>query len=387
VLFPSIPSTPVAGAELLPDSQRPKSLGLPRRPTGPSLWEFVTSDDVYTAALEERPYRVRGLVGFGANLLLAHADGRRGRRALEALDFYVHADLFMNPTAELADIVLPVASPFETEALALGFDVNPEARSLVQLRRPLVRLRGEARSDTRIIFDLATHLGLGEHFWNGEIDAAYRHQLGPSGVSLEALRADPAGVRVPLTVRYRKFAETANGVPRGFNTPTRKIELFSETLAEHGYSPLPTAPEPHAPPGGAAMSPYPLTLTCAKSTWYCESQHRALPSLRRRSRDPLVEMHPQAARDRGIVDGAWVRIHTAHGSVRARAKLSESLAPDVVCGQHGWWQACAELGAPGYDAFSEEGANLNLLIRHEPSDPVGGCVAHRSCACDVAPVA
>jgi anaerobic selenocysteine-containing dehydrogenase len=387
VLFPSVASNPVMGAELQPDSQRAKALGLPRRPLGPSRWEIVTSDDFYTSLLHGRPYRARGLVGFGSNLLLAAADARRGREALSALEFYVHADLFMSPTAEMADIVLPVASPFETEALALGFEVSPEARSLVQLRQPLVRPRGEARSDTRIIFDLATRLGLGEHFWNGDIDAAHRHQLEPSGVSLESLRADPAGLRVPLTVRYRKFAEATNGVARGFKTPTRKIELFSETLAEHGYPPLPTAPEPHAPSGSTAISPYPLTLTCAKSTWYCESQHRSLPSLRRRSPDPLVEMHPQAARDRGIADGAWVRIQTANGSVRARAKLNESLAPDVVCGQHGWWQACAEIGAPGYDPFSEEGANLNLLIRHEPSDPVGGCVAHRSCACDVAPVA
>ena len=45
----------------------------------------------------------------GANMLLAHADGRHGRKALQALDFYAHLDLFMNPTAELADVVLPVA--------------------------------------------------------------------------------------------------------------------------------------------------------------------------------------------------------------------------------------------------------------------------------------
>jgi anaerobic selenocysteine-containing dehydrogenase len=51
-----------------------------------------------------------------------------GREALASLDFYVHADLFMNPTAELADIVLPVATPFETEALEVGFEVSEEAQ-------------------------------------------------------------------------------------------------------------------------------------------------------------------------------------------------------------------------------------------------------------------
>ncbi len=116
---------------------------------------FVTTDEVYRAIEEGYPYPVRGLVGFGANLLLSHSDSLRGRRALAALDFYVHADLFMNPTAELADVVLPVATPFEREALKIGFDVSAEAQSLVQLRQPVVEPRGESRADTEIVFDLA----------------------------------------------------------------------------------------------------------------------------------------------------------------------------------------------------------------------------------------
>ena len=53
---------------------------------------------------------------------------------------------------------------------------------------------------------------------------------GRTGVALEALRANPSGVRVPLQTRYRKFAEQKDGAPQGFATPTRKIELYSETL-------------------------------------------------------------------------------------------------------------------------------------------------------------
>ncbi|MGN6362002.1 MAG: molybdopterin-dependent oxidoreductase, partial [Thermomicrobiales bacterium] len=207
VLFPAVPSATVTGGELLPAEQRARTLGRAERPLGPARWEFITADELYRAILDERPYPVRGLVGFGANLLLAHADSLRGRAALAALDFYVHADLFLSPTAALADVVLPVATPFEREGLKIGFDISVEAQSLVQLRRPVVAPRGEARGDTEIIFDLACRLGLGDHFWGGDVVAAYRHQLGPSGVSLDALRARPAGVRVPLQPRYRKFAE------------------------------------------------------------------------------------------------------------------------------------------------------------------------------------
>ena len=388
VRFSAVPSADVQGGELLPPGQHLRSLGFAERPLGPSRWGFTTSEELYRGILEKQPYGVHGFVGFGANLLLSHADSQRGREALQALDFYVHADLFMNPTAELADVVLPVASAFEREALKVGFDISQEAQSLVQLRQRVVDPQGEARSDTEIVFDLAGRLGLGAHFWDGDIQAGYRYRLGPSGVSLETLRENPGGVRVPQQARYRKFAELNEGMARGFNTPTRKVELYSETLLEHGYPPLPTYEEPligpHTRP--ELLERFPLILTCTKNTLFCESQHRALPSLRRRAMHPEVELHPTAAAERGIRAGDWVYIETPDGRVRARARLNDTLKPDVVCGQHGWWQACEELGAPGYDPFSSEGANFNLIIGSKAIDPISGSIPHRAYLCQISRV-
>jgi len=105
--------------------------------------------------------------------------------------------------------------------------------------------------------------------------------------------------------------------------------------------------------------------------------------LRRHALHPEVELHPAAAAVRGVEPGDWVRIETPLGSVRARARFNDTLAPNVVCGQHGWWQACAEIGAPGYDPFSSEGANLNLIIGDDAIDPVSGSVPHRSYLCEI----
>ncbi|MGH2722081.1 MAG: molybdopterin-containing oxidoreductase family protein [Actinomycetota bacterium] len=389
VLFSSVPSNPIDGAELLTPEQQAKALGVAQRPLGPARFEFVTGEDFYAAALEGRPYRARGLVNFGANLMMAHGDSARGRDALAALDFFVHADLFMSPTAEQADVVLPVASAFETAALKIGFEVSEEAESLVQLRTPLVPPRGEARSDLAIIFSLATRLGLGEHFWDGDIEAAFRHQLAPRGITLDQLRAEPAGVRVPLTTRHRKYAELVDGVPRGFRTPSRRIELYSEVLMDHGYAPLPRFEEPRTSPRSRPdlAQRFPLVLTCAKSLWFCETQHRNVASLRRRMPDPQVELHPDTARDRGIAAGGWVRLETPHGSVLARAKLNPSLDPQVVCAQHGWWQACSELDLPGYPPLGPGSANLNAVLRQQPSDPISGSSPLRSSVCNVGPTA
>ncbi len=281
--------------------------------------------------------------------------------------------------------MLPVSSPFEREALKIGFDVSTDAQSLVQLRHPVVPPVGESRGDTEIVFDLACRLGLGEHFWDGDIDAGYRHQLGPSGISLEELRAHPEGVRVPLETRYRAFADEQGGAFKGFATPTGKAEIYSERFLEYGYGPLPEYEEPlvslRSRPDLA--EDFPLVLTCTHNTHFCETQHRGIASLRKLSRDPEVELHPMAAAARGVEQGDWVRIETLQGSVRAKARFNERLDPRVVVGQHGWWQSCEELGEPGYDPFSADGANLNLIVNSAAVDPVSGTVPHRSYLCEI----
>jgi anaerobic selenocysteine-containing dehydrogenase len=375
VLFDAVPANPIDGREFL-SSGRPPALGADQRPLGLSRFGLVTGEDLYTAALDGR---ITSLVSFGGNPVMAHADSARGRDALRGLDFFVQADLFMTPTAELADIVLPVTTPFESEALRIGFEISQDAQSLVQLRRPLVAPRGESRSDLQIVFALATRLGLGAAFWDGDIEAAWRHQLAPSGITLEHLRAHPEGVRMPLVTRYRKYAET------GFATPSRKVELYSATLAAHGYPPLPAFEEPRISPRSRTdlADRYPLVLSCAKSLFFCETQHRQIPALRKSAPDPQVELHPSTAASRGINAGDWVSVDTPNGRIRARAKFNPSLDPQVVIAQHGWWQACDELGLPGYPPYGPDSANLNLVLRQTPSDPISGSSPMRASVCDI----
>lgn len=390
VLFTPVPTNPVAPAGLLDPAQQAKAIGLRERPLGLGRFGFITGEDFYTAALEARPYRPRGLVSFGANLLMAHGDSARGRDALQALDFHVHLDLFTSPTAEQADIVLPVTGAFEAEGLMVGFEISQEAQSLVQLRPPLVPPVGESRSDIEVIFDLATRLGLGEHFFDGNVDAGWEHQLEPSGVTLQQLRDDRAGVRLPLDTRYRKYAATgAGGVPEGFATPTGLIELYVEGFLDVGEPPVPTFVEPGLSPRSRPdlAQEFPLVLTCAKALQFCETQHRQVASLRRHVPDPEVELHPDTAAVRDIAEGDWVEIRTPKGTVRARAKLNDSLDPNVVVGQHGWYEACEELDLSGYPPFGPGSANLNLVLSQTPSDPISGSSPLRAQLCDVTPLA
>src|ERR1700731_1625538 len=124
-------------------------------------------------------------------------------------------------------------------------------------------------------------------------------------------------------------------------------------------------------------------LTLAKTPIYCHSQHRNLSRLRRVIPDPVVEMNPATAAVHEIEQGEWVSISTPRGSIQARAHLNASLADGVIGGQHGWWQSCPDLGLPGYDPLSSDGANINLVIGDEVLDPVSGAAPHRAYPCQL----
>jgi len=242
----------------------------------------------------------------------------------------------------------------------------------VQFRPAVVPPRGEARPDIDVVFDLAVRLGLGNQFWDGDIAAALDHHLAPSGLSLEALRTNPRGIRVPLKTTYEKYRDG------GFATPSGKIEIFSTVMPAIGQPPLPQFRTPFA-----EAPDFPLTLTSAKTPLYCHSQHRNLAKLRRLEPDPVAELSPATAAARGVGEGDWLAIATPRGRVRARARFNATLADGIVAARHGWWQACPELDLPGYDAIDPDGANINLAIGVEAADPVSGAAPHRCYPCQI----
>src|SRR5262249_45547522 len=128
---------------------------------------------------------------------------------------------------------------------------------------------------------------------------------------------------------------------------------------------------------------FPLILTCAKPSLFCQSQHRALPSLRRRAPHPEIVLNPATAAARGIKNGDWVEVRTPAGGMRARARFSIELDPRVVVGEHGWWQGCDELGIAAADPFDANGTNFNLTVDPTVRDPVSGTPSHKSNPCEV----
>ena len=316
------------------------------------------------------PYPVKAFLIFGNNALVTYADPRGVREALLGLDLLVVADIYMTPTAELADIVLPAATWLEVDQVQ-GFPIVADLHILAQHKVVSV---GEARQDEEIMVELARKMGL--ETGTESLHEVLDHRLEPLGLTFEEL-AEQGHYSPPL--RYHKYEETGF-----FLTPSGKVELYSSMLEGLGYDPLPAWEEPPESPTStpAVAEEYPLVLTTgARSAQYFHSEGRQIPSLRKKHPDPLVEMHPETAARYGIPNGAWVWVETIRGRIRQRAKLSEGIDPRVINVEHGWW--FPEEEGPEHGVWD---SNANLLTEGGPPyDPAMGSYQLRALLCKVYP--
>lgn len=386
VLLPKIPVNPIDGREFLTPDVEQKRLGFKERPLGPAgITQSIQAYDVYKAILTGEPYPVKALIGFGGNIIMSNVPSTVTKEAISKLDFHVQSELFLSPTAELADIVLPAASFWESWHVRANIE-SFGTRVRIQLREAVVPPQHESWPDMKIIFELGKELGLGDKFWNGNIEAAFNYQFAPSNITVEQLRLNPSGISFDLPMEYQKYRKKDNaGKFFGFPTTSKRVEIYSQTFKDRGYNPLPDWKEPTFRQFAKTdiIKSYPLILIGAKVIEYCHSQHRAIPSLRKAVPYPFVEINPVKANELGIKDGEWVLLETPYGSITLQAKLTDVILYNVVCTQNGWWQGCHELNLPAYDPYSPEGANVNLLYGTDEIDPLSGSLPLKGYPCNV----
>jgi anaerobic selenocysteine-containing dehydrogenase len=323
------------------------------------------------AMSEGKPYPVKAFLIFGNNALTTYANSAAVYDALMKLDFIVCADLFMTPTAELADIVLPAAAWPELDQLA---GLPTIAANVVLAQQKAVQI-GECKSDEEIFVALARRMKLpvGTESVRDVLDA----QLKAGGIDMTFAQLSEKGF-VQLPFKYRKFEDG------GFKTPTKKIELYSTRLEQLGYAPLPYYEEPPESPVATpdVAKDYPLVLTTGgRIPFFFNSEHRQIEKLRKASRNPVAEIHPETAARFGIVKGDWMWIETRRGRMRQKAKITSGIDPRVINAQHGWW--FPEEAGPEYGVWK---SNANLLTDNQPPyDPAMGTYQLRALLCRVAP--
>jgi anaerobic selenocysteine-containing dehydrogenase len=361
----------------LPELMEGEPLGADHYPLFNEVWgrNFGEGQAMLLAdtILSGEPYPIKAMIVSASNPVITWPGGRKLERAMESLDFLAVMDLFMTPTAEKAHLFLPAATFLERVELC-DYYGTLQAVPYVAMRRRLFQV-GEAMADVDFWIELGKRMGYQESLPWSDATEALDYALEPSGFTLDELDRLPDGGMPFGSVRLGQYLKKG-----GFATPSRKIELASDTLRDLGHDAVPRHRQsPEAPGGSMASEPlpgekgsggepaFPLVLTTgARVLQYLHSEHRDIERLAKRGRHPLAELHPDTARRYSIEDDALVEIETQHGAVRMQASVIDGIMPGVVSLPHGW-----------------KDASVNDLTDDYQGDPITGYPILKSKACRV----
>jgi anaerobic selenocysteine-containing dehydrogenase len=356
VFMPFTPPSPLP-TKAMPVENR---VGYDRFP----LFGEVPFPAVKEALLKDKEDRPRAMIVHHSNPVLVQANEKRTKQALEKLDFLMVNDIFPTATAEVADLVLPITSDFES----YGYRAYSSTEGgFLALARPVAAPVGESRPVFDVEYELAEKMKLHHDYPFQDTLSWLKYMIQPSGVTFEQLDQEQVVYATP-PVQYHKYKE------KGFNTPSGKVEFYSKVFEEKGYSPLPDYSEPAGEPmglGRQSAKGFPLLGSSKRPAHYVHTKFRNIEALTRLYPEPLVWLHPQDASERSIEEGDRVDVSSPRGEITLKAKLTEDTQPGLIWVDFGW-------GNP-----TDGKANINVLVNDTHFDPVSGGTPHRLFACEV----
>lgn len=340
---------------------RPKQakdpVGAPRFP----LWNYLEGEmqamDMPRQILEGTPYPLRAVFALGLNARMFPNSGRMFK-ALESLDFFVDADLFLTDTAKYADIVLPACSSFERG------EFKPYSNGTAWYTSPVIQPLGQSKSDTDIITELARYMDLPDpQLKEGYASFVQKYILDDLGVTVEQLKA----AELPIPVAHPAPREDLAQLERGLNTPTGKFELKSAIIEQHPQWGLDALPTYREPLDGADPAAYPFTLTSgSRIPNAIHSRLHLVPANRSLRPVPTADMNREDCRELGVSEGERITISTPRGSITVNVHPTLSVPRGLVNLFHGYAEADA-----------------NSLMDEDHLDPYSGFPAYRSTRCAV----
>ncbi len=322
---------------------------------------------IFDSILTEEPSPIRTVIAPGTQPTVSTRSPKRVIEALKKLDFFVVVDVMSTAEMNYADVVVPVATPYETDH---PFECTD---NWIMARNKVIEPLGDYKSIYEFFLDLGVKMGYGVDFWDGSMTDCMNDQLEPLGMTIDELRSHPTGIEYPMKpMVYEKydqiFSTKSIRISKEPYLPQGKVAIYNTTFEEHGFNPLPEWREPPESPTATPelLEKYPLTFSdFHTSKAYNASWLRNVPLLREILPYPTLQIHPDTAEARGIKEGDWVIVESPHGFIKLKAEVIPGIRPDTVMALHGWWQGCDELGLPGYPLLNG-GANTNNMYSVEP---------------------
>lgn len=392
-----MPNYPVPiAAERLPDEQLKKRLGATEY-KGLHIWYAGHPTSIFDAVLTGKPYKPRVWIDRSGNKMAAVADSEKVLRAIDELDFIVHMYMYPTSFSAYADILLPTEEWLETnmivetcntlcarQAVAHVWETMDETLIWSKLARRCGELGHEACAKA---FD-AEYMGKDLAYWDS-VEELWDHFLSRVGLNFEKLKALTPYTYMPQeewkTYRVYLQPDPKTGKPAGFATPSKKCEVYLESMitlgrtgrpfskcelppASKDYEPLPYYLEPSESPRGKLAEEYPLVMTGGRVPYFHHNTLRNIPWLRELYPVPELWMNPDDAEKYGLADGDWAWIESKRGKTRGKVSVTEGIKPGTVYMERFWTPETLDTETHGWREM-----NVNLLTKADApfNDVVG----------------
>jgi thiosulfate reductase / polysulfide reductase chain A len=321
----------------------------------------VTTNGIRDATRTGKPYPVKGWFVHGTNLIQSMPDVRETVEAIRNLDLLVVCDVLPTEITQWADVLLPEDTYLERyDDLSLGSTKTP----YVGLRQPVVQSPHDTRPAWRIAKELGTELGVGDFFGFSSFEEYLATRLAGSGTTLEELKKK--GIHVPPR---RTPLYLADGEAFHFHTPSGKIELFSQQLADRGFDPLPVYRAPAAAPGGG------LRLLYGRSPLHTFGRTQNNPILADLEPGNCLWVSPATARELGLEPDAPVMVANDRGDKTGPLplKVTERMPDGAAYMVHGFGHT-----SRGLSRARGMGGSDSEVIASYAVDPIGGTTGMRT---------
>ncbi|MDF3001121.1 MAG: bisC [Bacillota bacterium] len=388
---------PIA-ADRLPQEQLKKRLG-GNEYKGLGIWYAGHPSSVLEAILTGKPYKPRVWIERSGNKLGAVANSQKWAEAIQELDFIVHMYMYPTSFSAYADILLPTEEWLETDMMIEICNKLFARQAATHLWETvdetviwsmIAKRCGEKGHEACAKAFDAEYMGKDLPYWD-KVDEIFDHFLNRVDLTWDKLKEITPYVFMP-TEEWKSYyvyqqENPRTGKPEGFHTPSKKCEIYLESMitlgrtgrpfspcdlppASKDYDPLPYYLEPHESPldGGALSAEYPLVMTGGRIPFYHHNTLRNIPWLREIYPVPELWIHPQDAAVYGLSEGDWAWVESKRGKIRALASVTEGIKPGTVYMERFWNPETLNTETHGWKEM-----NVNMLTKEDApfNDVVG----------------
>ena len=350
----SVPSYPLPK---YPKSDKPMA-------DNPGGERYPFADEAVTTGLRDatisgKPYPIKGWFVYSTNIMNALPNEAETLKAIQALDLLVVIDTMPSEIAGYADVVLPESVFLERhDELQVGWG----RRGWMSLRQPVVAPPAEQKPMWWIAKELAGKLGIPECMPFKDMKEYLAHRVEKGGFSFARLESEGVimGEKQPITVE--------EGLELKFETPSGKVEFWSEQLAKKGFDPVPKYTRRAEPPSGY------FHLVTGRAPVHTFSRTQSNPLLTGLMRENEIWVNAATAAKLGVKTGQYVKLKNQDGieTNRIKVKATQRIRPDTVYMVYGFGQR----NSMATSAYQRGASAAQINTKYETDPLMGGTSIH-----------